>query len=103
MTKQMIIRLDEELYEAAKQKCKNRFGIGLTPLIKIFLKSFTTQQGVGFYVGDDDLRDIFYRWLYKKKFESGRKGCTPAMGPRLKDLYNFRPSSSWPPSWLSHL
>ncbi len=92
----MIIRLDEELYKAAKHKCKERFGIGLTPLIKIFLKSFVTQKGVGFYVGDDDLAQLFNSWLSKKRLEKGRKGCAPLPGPRLKDLYDLKPSSLGP-------
>lgn len=87
--KQMILRLDKELYEAAKRKCKDQFGIGLTPLIKIFLKSFITQRGVGFYVGDDDLCQLFSRWLSKKKFEKSREGCAPFPVPRLKDLYDL--------------
>jgi len=89
MKKQMLIVLDEELYKAAKYKCKDKFGIGLTPLIKIFLKSFVTQKGVGFYVGDDDIRDLFSSWLSKKKLEKGREGCAPLPGPRLKDLYDL--------------
>lgn len=87
--KQVSIRMDYELYERAKHKCKTHFGIGLSPLIKIFLKSFVTQKGVGFYVGDDDLCKMFTRWLRKKTMEQGRKGCASLPGPRLKDLYEL--------------
>ena len=87
--KQIIIRLDPKLYMMVKMKCKNQLGIGLSPLIKMFLKAFVTQKGVGFYVGDDDLCSLFSDWLRKKRMEIGRKGCAPLQGPRLKDLYNL--------------
>ncbi|HLG25912.1 MAG TPA: hypothetical protein VI588_03975 [Candidatus Gracilibacteria bacterium] len=82
--------MDDKLYQMAKAKCKDEFGIGLAPLIKIFLKSFVTQQGVGFYVGNDDLCKLFARWLSKKKLERYRKGSAPLPGPRLKDLYDLK-------------
>ena len=87
--RQLTIRLDPKLYLMAKSKCKNQFGIGLSPLIKIFLKSFVTQKGVGFYVGDDDLCELFSDWLRKKRMEKDRKGCAPLLGPRLRDLYDL--------------
>ena len=87
--KQIIIRLDPKLYLMVKMKCKNQLGIGLSPLIKMFLKSFVTQRGVGFYVGDDDLCRLFSDWLMKKRMEIGRKGCAPMPGPRLKDIYDL--------------
>ena len=91
MTKkrQINIELDEELYQQVKHKCKNYFGIGISPLIKIFLRSFVTQKGLGFYVGDDDLCELFARWLSKKRDERGREGCVPLPGPRLKDIYDL--------------
>lgn len=85
----LTLRLNKDLYESAKYKCRVDFGTGLTPLIKFFLRSFVTQKGVGFYVGDDDLRLLFWRWLVKKKLERGRDGCAPLPGPRLKDLYEL--------------
>ena|SRR3989338_2716437 len=87
---QMTVIMDRALYEKAKYKCKNQFGIGLSPLIKMFLKSFVSQKGVGFYVGDEDLCNLFNRWLSKKSWEKGRKGCAPLPGPRLKDLYQLQ-------------
>ena len=89
--RQLNIRLDEELYQRVKYKCKNHLGISIAPLIKIFLKSFATQKGVGFYVGDDDLCNLFGRWISKKQWEKGRKGCAPMPGPRLKDLFELSP------------
>lgn len=88
--KQVNIRLDEELYRLVKFKCNQKFGIGISPLLKIFLRAFVTQKGIGFYVGDDDLCHLFDRWLGKKKLEQGRsKKCLPLPGPRLKDLYEL--------------
>jgi hypothetical protein len=81
--------MNAELYHRAKAKCKDRFGIGLSPLIKIFLKSFVTQRGVGFYVGDDDLCELIWRWLGKKRGERDRKGCAPMPGPGLRDIYDL--------------
>ncbi len=90
MAQQKItIRIDEELLQMAKNKCKTQFGIGLSPLIKVFLKSFVTQKGVGFYVGDEDLCKLFGRWLSKKRMEQNRKGCAPMPGPHLRDLYEL--------------
>lgn len=87
--KQINIRLNEDLYELVKYKCNEQFGIGISPLIKVFLKAFVTQNGVGFYVGDNDICKLFHRWLSKKKLERGRDGCAPLPGPRLKDLYEL--------------
>lgn len=87
---QFNIRMDAKLYQMAKNKCKNQFGIGLAPLVKIFLKSFVTQSGVGFFVGDEDLRAILARWLSKKRLEKEREGCAPLPGPRLKDIYDLK-------------
>jgi len=88
-TQQMNIRMDKDLYEQAKHKCNAQFGIGLSPLVKVFLKSFVTQKGVGFYVGDEDLSHLFNNWLRKKSLEKNRKGCAPLPWPHLKDLYEL--------------
>lgn len=71
----------------AKNKCENEFGFGITPLIKIFLRAFVSQKGIGFFVGDEDLRKIFTRWMDKKLMEKSYRGRLP--GPRLKDIYNL--------------
>lgn len=87
--KQITIRIDPELYEQVKNKCQSEWGIGMSPLIKIFLKSFVTQKGVGFYVGDQDLCKMFNTWLRKKEWDKTFKPKTPFPGPRLKDLYDL--------------
>ena len=86
--KQLNIRLNEDLYEMAQDKCYGQFGIGL---------SSTSQRGVGFYIGDDDLCKLFSRWLYKQSWSKAefrkewrkRRIGTPVPGPRLKDIYNL--------------
>lgn len=87
--KQLTIRMDEELYDLAQKKCDEKFGIGLSPLVKIFLKSFVTQKGVGFYVGDDDLCGLFARWLIKKRAAKGQKRGHFYGQLFLKDLYDL--------------
>ncbi len=87
--KQLNVRMDSKLYDAAQIKCYNQFGIGLSPLIKIFLKSFISQRGVGFYVGDEDLCQLFRKWLIKKRLEKGVKGGSHIAGPFLKDIYDL--------------
>ena len=87
--KQLTVRMDAKLYEMAQNKCYGQFGIGLSPLIKVFLKSFVTQRGVGFYVGDDDLCALFSKWLTKKSLDKGKIGGTHLYGPFLKDLYHL--------------
>lgn len=89
---QLNIRLNEDLYLAAQDKCNKEFGIGLAPLIKIFLRSYVTQEGVGFYVGNDDLCDLFKRWLMKKKSAKDLRGYAREPGPKLKDLYQLNPA-----------
>ncbi len=95
--KQLNIRLNEDLYEMAQDKCASQFGIGLSSLIKIFLKAFLSQRGVGFYVGDDDVCKLFSRWLMKKSWNKAdfkkdwqkRRVEMPHTGPYLKDLYDL--------------
>ncbi|MBU0981991.1 hypothetical protein KKC94_04850 [Patescibacteria group bacterium] len=93
MKKKLTVVMDAELYDLAKDKCNSKFGIGLSPLIKVFLKSFVSQKGVGFFVGDEDLCNLFNRWLYKKGWEQVRKDGIPVPGSRLKDLYDL--SEKW--------
>ena len=87
--RQITIRVDEELYQAVKLKCKKQWGMGMSPLIKVFLKSFVTQAGVGFYVGGQDLSHLFNRWLMKKVWQKGGRDTTVFKRPRLKDLYEL--------------
>jgi hypothetical protein len=62
MTKQINIRLNDD----------DRYGIGISPLIKVFLRSFVTQQGVGFWVGDAELSELFRSWVRTKDLENLR-------------------------------
>ena len=87
--KQFSIRLHPELYNKAKQKCKDEYGMSLTPLIKIFLKTFITQDGLGFFVGNVQLRKVINSWLEKKSMEKHRQGCAPLPGPKLREIYRI--------------
>ena len=87
--RQLNIRINEDLYEAAKQKCEDQFGIPLSNLVKLFLRSFISQRGVGFYVGDDDLCKLFQKWFTKKSLMNTRKGGQYYAGPYLKDLFKL--------------
>lgn len=88
---QLTIRLDEELYKTAKWKSE-KLGLPLSTLVRVFLKSFTTQRGVGFYVGDQDLAQLFNRWMSKRQFEKARGGRIAVLGPRLNDIFDLRES-----------
>ncbi|MFC1647369.1 hypothetical protein ACFL10_00035 [Patescibacteria group bacterium] len=87
---QLNLRMDAEIYQTAKAKCQDQLGIGLATLVKVFLKAFTTQDGVGFFVGDVELRTVIRHWFNKKQMEIGRRGCAPLPGPLLKDLYDMK-------------
>ena len=87
--KQITIRLEDDLHQKAKQKCKNKYNITLSSLIKVFLASFASQKGIGFYIGDDDICQLFNRWLelkYERKVHPNGFRVYP---PRLQDLYDL--------------
>ena len=86
---QMAIRLTKELHQKATYKCKNEFHMCLGTLIKLFLKSFISQEGIGFQIGDEQFYKLFNKWLRKKEFEIERKTHYPGLGPTLKELYDF--------------
>lgn len=87
--KQLNVRMDADLYQKAQDKCKEKFDIGLSALIKVFLASFVSQGGIGFYVGDDDICDMFHKWILRKRFERQRPGCFATQNPKLRDLYDL--------------
>ncbi|MCK4815348.1 hypothetical protein KA005_06225 [bacterium] len=89
MRKTLTIRLEENLHKNAKYKCKQKFGISLSALIKVFLASFTSQNGVGFYIGDDDICQLFERWLREKAERKVNPNGFAVYRPRLKDLYDL--------------
>ncbi len=86
--KQINIRLDARLHEEAKWKA-GKLGLPLSTLIRVFLKAMTTQRGAGFYIGDQDLAQIFNRWMDKRQFEKMRGGRVAVIGPRLKDIFEL--------------
>ena len=94
--KQVNIKLNKELYEKVKNKCTFQLGIGLSPLIKIFLTSFISQKGLGLYIGDEYLSNIVSRWIRKKKLQIYRKGSAPLPGPLLKEIYDLNTLNKLP-------
>ncbi|MBU1152052.1 hypothetical protein KJ632_04490 [Patescibacteria group bacterium] len=87
--KQLTIRLNEDLYKMAMGKCNDHLGISLSALVKVFLRAFVSQKGVGFYIGDEDLSDLFRKWMMKKKLNKKIPGSHHMAGPFLKDLYDL--------------
>lgn len=87
--KKITILLEDNLHRNVKYKCKEKFGISLSALIKVFLASFTSQNGVGFYVGDDDICQLFERWLREKAERKINPNGFKVYPPRLKDLYEL--------------
>ncbi len=91
---QITLRIPKEIHEQAKTKCNEKFGIGVSHLLKIFLRSFIAQKGIGFYVGDDDLCLLISKWLLKRSYEKPyssrqRNGKYRSPGPNLKDIYDL--------------
>ncbi|MBN2307133.1 hypothetical protein JXD20_04060 [Candidatus Peregrinibacteria bacterium] len=86
--KQINIRLDIGLYETAKWKA-DKLGLPLGTLVRVFLKALCTQRGAGFYIGDQDLAQLFNRWMDKRQFEKMRGSRVAVIGPRLKDIFEL--------------
>lgn len=87
--KLITLRLDDDLHQKATLKCKQKFNITLSSLIKVFLSSFASQRGVGFYIGDDDICQLFARWLRMKRDLITNPNGFKVNPPRLKDLYEL--------------
>jgi antitoxin component of RelBE/YafQ-DinJ toxin-antitoxin module len=56
---QFTIRMSADLHNKAKTKCKEEFDMCLSTLVKLFLKSFISQKGIGFTIGDDEFYKLF--------------------------------------------
>jgi antitoxin component of RelBE/YafQ-DinJ toxin-antitoxin module len=85
---QLTIRMDSELHKKAMDKCKNEFDMCLGTLVKLFLKSFISQKGIGFHIGDEEFYKKLNSWLSKKQFEKYRGVHYPFLGPTLGELYD---------------
>ena len=85
---QLTIRLDHEVHRVAKWKA-DKLGLPLATLVRVFLKAFCTQRGVGFFIGDQDLAHLFNKWMDKKQFEKMQGGRVAVIGPRLKDIFEL--------------
>jgi hypothetical protein len=87
--KQINIRLDAELYQLAKEKCEQKFEIGLGPFIKMFLRTFVSQKGFGFFIGDGDVFRTYNNWINKKRLEKSWGYNISLLGPYYKDLFKL--------------
>ncbi|MFH0820552.1 MAG: hypothetical protein V1908_02145 [Candidatus Peregrinibacteria bacterium] len=85
---QLLISLDPDLKKMAMSKCKNQFGVPLSTFIKFFLKSFVSRGGIGFYIGEEHLLNLFDGWLRRKRAEKLRgKDAWRLPGPLTRDLW----------------
>lgn len=86
----LTIRLDEDLYRQARQKADKKLCMPLATLIRVFLKSFVTQPGVGFFVGDHDLTDLINKWVSHRDFERLRDGRLTIKNIKLRDIFDLK-------------
>lgn len=87
--KRLNFVLDAELHEQFKHKCKGKYNLTMSALLKVFIKSFVTQDGVSFVVGEPNLRQKFNRWLLKREVQKGPNSRGTFLNTRLKDLYDL--------------
>lgn len=69
-TTQFTMRIEENLKEAAQQKAKESFGMGLSALTKLFFKYLTGKSQVAFFVGDEEFDKHFDRLLKSPKVKA---------------------------------
>lgn len=62
----------------------------LATLVRVFLKSFVTQKGAGFFVGEADLVDLINKWVRHRDFERSRDGRVTISNVRLKDIFDLK-------------
>jgi len=85
----ITIRLDEDLYKQAKYKSDKKLCMPLATLVRVFLKAFVTQTGVGFFVGNNDLTDLINKWVRHRDFERSRDGRLTIHNMKLRDIFNL--------------
>jgi len=86
----ITIRLDEELYRQAKHKADKELCMPLATLLRVFLKAFVTQAGVGFFVGNHDLAELINKWVRHRKFERSRNTRLNLNNSyRLRDIFDL--------------
>ncbi len=87
--KRLNFLIDAELYKQFKSKCNMKYNITMSALLKVFIKSFVTQDGVGFVIGDQNLRRKFNSWLLKREAQKWPNSDGTFLDTRLKDLYDL--------------
>lgn len=86
----ITVRLDEDLYKQAKFKSDKRLCMPLATLLRVFLKAFVSQRGVGFFVGDHDLTELINKWVRHREFERSRNTRLNIYNShKLKDIFDL--------------
>jgi len=85
----ITVRLDEDLYKQAKFKSDKKLCMPLATLIRVFLKAFISQKGVGFFVGDQELTEVINKWVRKRDFERSRNGRLSIINNKLRDIFDL--------------
>jgi antitoxin component of RelBE/YafQ-DinJ toxin-antitoxin module len=85
----ITIRLDEDLYKEAKQKADRVLYMPLATLIRVFLKVFISQEGIGFFVGDHNLKKLINNWIRHRNLERFRQRRDTVHPSRLKDIFDL--------------
>lgn len=64
---QFTLRIDEGLKKEAQRNAKEKFGMGLSALIKLFCQYLTGKSRVAFFIGDEEFDKHFDRLLKSPK------------------------------------
>jgi antitoxin component of RelBE/YafQ-DinJ toxin-antitoxin module len=86
----ITIRLDEDLFKEAKYKADKILCMPLATLIRVFLKAFTTQKGIGFFVGEQDLVELINKWIHHRQFERESEKRYTIHNNRLRDIFDLK-------------
>lgn len=87
--KKLTIEIDADLYRIAKYKADKKLCMPLATLVRVFLKAFVSQNGIGFFVGDHQLTELINKWVRKRDFERMRNGRVSVITNRLRDIFDL--------------
>jgi hypothetical protein len=88
--KKLTVVLDEDLYKQAKLKSDKKLCMPLATLVRVFLKAFVTQKGVGFFVGESELTELINKWVRHRDFERSRDGRVTIHNNKLRDIFDLK-------------
>ncbi len=66
-TTHFTVRIDQNLKKLAQEKAREKYGIGLGTLTKLFFQSFVLGSSVNFYVGDSEFEQKLDEILKSQK------------------------------------